>query len=121
MICTPSPWPPMSEWPTNLMPLDAMGFMRGSSRPCRAGTCDLAEHRAVGEARAAGIVEPENPAHQLTRGVQALDRLSVGVHHLRVRVDLQAAEAERDEIGRASCRTWAKRTVTHARVVLNRR
>src|SRR5687767_13987599 len=96
MIGTPSPWPPMSEWPTNLMPLDAMGFIRGSCRRSRAGSCDLAEHRAVGEPRAAGVVVPEDSAHQLTRGVQALDRLSVRVHHLRVRVDLQAAEAERD-------------------------
>src|SRR5687767_10952715 len=99
MTCTPSPWPPMSEWPTNLMPLDEMGFMRASCGLCRAGACDLAEHRAVGESRAAGIVEPEDPAHQLARGVQALDRLAVGIDHLRVRVDLQAAEAERDAAG----------------------
>src|SRR5829696_1148404 len=99
MICTPSPRPPISEWPTNLIPLDAIGFMRASCRPCRARTCDLAEHRTVGEPRAAGVVEPENSTHQLARGVEALDRLAVGVDHLRVGVDLQAAEAERDATG----------------------
>src|SRR5688572_13699564 len=86
----------MSEWPTNLMPLDEMGFMRASCGACCAGSCDLAEHRAVGEPRAAGVVEPEDPAHQLARRVEALDRLCVGVDHLRVGVDLQAAKAERD-------------------------
>src|SRR5687767_6840556 len=96
MTCTPSPCPPMSEWPTNLMPLDEMGFMRASRGPCCARSCDLAEHRTVGEPRAAGIVEPEDPAHQLARSVEALDRLAVRVDHLRVRVDLQAAKAERD-------------------------
>src|SRR5688572_2397346 len=93
MICTPSPWPPMPEWPTNLMPCDATAVLR------RARAGDLAEHRAVGEARAAGIVEPENPADQLTRGVEAGNGFSIRTQDLCVGVDPQAAETERDAAG----------------------
>src|SRR3990170_3405194 len=96
MTCTPSPRPSMSEWPTNLMPLAASGFTGMSCRPCRARSCDLAEHRTVGEPGAAGVVEPENAAHQLARGIESLDRLAVGTDHFRVGVDLQAAETEGD-------------------------
>src|SRR5687768_18017439 len=103
MTCTPSPRPPMSEWPTNLMPLAAMGFTRGSCRSCRARSCDPAEHRAVGQPGAAGVVEPEDAAHQLARSIEALDRLAVGIDHLRVGVDLQAAEAEGNPAGDGIC------------------
>src|SRR5688500_6261783 len=99
MICTPSPWPPMSEWPTNLMPLDAIGLIRALRRPRGARTGDLAEHRAVGQAGAARVVEPEDAAHQLARSIEALDRLAVGIDHLRVGVDLQAPETEGDPAG----------------------
>src|SRR5258708_38185392 len=57
------------------------------------------EHSAVGQARSARVVEPEDAADQLARGVQARDRLAVGADHPRVGIDLQAAERERDAAG----------------------
>src|SRR5258706_249483 len=67
--------------------------------PCRARARDPAEPRAVGQPGPAGIVEPEDAADQLARGVETGNRLAVGRDHLRIRVDLQAAEAERDAAG----------------------
>src|SRR5258706_15311695 len=67
--------------------------------PCRARARDPAEHRAVSQPGPAGIVEPEDAADQLARGVEARNRLAVGREHLRIRVDLEAAEAERDAAG----------------------
>src|SRR4051794_29836880 len=104
MTCTPSPWPPMSEWPTNLMPFAATGFILPSIlAPCRrcrrACAGNPAEYRAVSESRTTRIVEPEDAAHQLAGGVQAADQLAVRVDDLPVGVDLQAAEAERDAAG----------------------
>src|SRR2546422_302372 len=47
------------------------------ARASRARSGDAAEHRARGEAGAAGIVEIEQPADQLARGVEPVDRLVV--------------------------------------------
>ena len=65
--------------------------------PARGGRAgDLAEHRARGEPRAAGIVEIEQPADQLARRIEPADRLVVGIEHLAVGVDAHAAEREGD-------------------------
>src|SRR5262245_48617335 len=72
-----------------------------------AGSGDLTEHRAVGKARTARIVEPENPSHQLAGGVEAGDLPTVGIEHLAVRVDLQAAEAEGDAAGHRVGFEWS--------------
>src|ERR1700726_1461946 len=60
------------------------------------GAGDLAEHRAGHQARAARIVEIEQAADQFARGIEAADRLIVGVEHFAVGVDAQAAEGEGD-------------------------
>src|SRR5262245_55477028 len=63
------------------------------------GAGDAAEHRARGQAGAAGIVEVEQPAHKLARGIEPADRLVVGVEHLGIVVDSQAAEGEGNAAG----------------------
>src|SRR5689334_17678750 len=57
---------------------------------------DLAEHRARHEARAARIIEIEQPADQFAGRIQAGDRLLRDVEHAAVGVDPQAAERECD-------------------------
>src|SRR5215831_13061639 len=64
-----------------------------------AGAGDAPEHRARGQAGAAGIVEIEQPADQLARGIKPADRLVVGVHHLAIRCDAHTAEGEGDATG----------------------
>ena len=51
------------------------------------------------QAGAAGIVEIEQPADQFAGGIEAADRLVVGVEHLGVGVDAQPAERESDAAG----------------------
>src|ERR1700741_3824811 len=103
MTCTPSPWPPMSEWPTNLMPLDAIGFMRASCKSRGVCTGDLTEHRTVGEAGAAGVVEPEDAADQLARGVEPGNGLAVRAQDLFLKIYSHPAKTEgdaaRDRVG----------------------
>src|SRR5216684_4103573 len=65
----------------------------------RRGPGDLAEHRARGEAGAAGIIEIEQAADQLARRIEPADRLVVGVEHLAVVVDAQAPEREGNAAG----------------------
>src|SRR6266853_2531488 len=60
---------------------------------------DAPEYRAVRQAGAAGVVEVENSADELSSRVQPRDGLSVSGHHLRVRIDAQPAETERDAAG----------------------
>src|SRR5260221_2613252 len=69
-------------------------FMAGGVFPC-----NPPEYSAVCQARAPGIVEPEDAAYQLAGGIQAGNRRAVRAHHLRVGIDLQAAERERDAAG----------------------
>src|SRR5262245_40412599 len=63
---------------------------------------EMAEHRIAGLA-GAGRVVVKKQADNIARGKQALDRLVAGVDHPRLRIDLDAAEAEsdaaRDRIG----------------------
>src|SRR5215472_10099403 len=63
------------------------------------GTGDLAEHGARYESRAAGIIEIEQAADQFAGGIEAADRLIVGVEHFAIGVDTQAAEGEGDAAG----------------------
>src|SRR6185295_15364531 len=65
----------------------------------RAGSCDTTEYRTIGEPRAAWVVEPEDAAHQLARGIEARDQLAVRIDDLPLRIDLQAAKAERNAAG----------------------
>src|SRR5258708_39551544 len=60
---------------------------------------DAPEYRAVRQAGAAGVVEVENSADELSSRVQPRDGLSVRGHHLRVRIDAQPAETERAPAG----------------------
>src|SRR5262245_40646173 len=64
-----------------------------------AGAGDPAEYRAGGEPRSARIVEIEQSAHEFAGGVEATDRLVVGIEHLAVGVDAHAAERERYAAG----------------------
>src|SRR5437867_2943835 len=66
---------------------------------CRVRPGDASEHRAVGEAGSARIVEVEDSADQFTGRVQARYRISVGGYHLRAGVDAQPAEGEGDPAG----------------------
>ncbi len=59
----------------------------------------LAEDGARDEARSARIVEIEEAADQLAGRVETADRLVIGVEHLAVGVDAQAAEREGDAAG----------------------
>ncbi len=60
---------------------------------------DLAEHGARHQARAARIIEVEQAADQFARRIKAADRLIVGIEHLAVGIDAQAAERKRDAAG----------------------
>src|SRR4051812_6568347 len=57
---------------------------------------DAAEHRAGHEARASGIVEIEETADELPRGVETANRPIGHVEDVRGRVDLQSTERECD-------------------------
>src|SRR3954462_14136995 len=68
----------------------------GVSPARRAGSGDLAKHGAGHQPGAAGIVEVEDAANKLARGVEAGDRVHVAVDHLAaIRIDAHAAEGER--------------------------
>src|SRR5262245_49091899 len=60
---------------------------------------DAAEHRARGQPGAAGIVEIEQPAHELAGGIEDADRLVIGVEHLGVVSDAHTAEGEGEPAG----------------------
>src|SRR5262245_65516082 len=64
------------------------------ARPRGRGACDAAEHRARGQAGAAGIVEIEQSSDQFAGGIEAADRLVVGIEHFGVGGDAHAAEGE---------------------------
>src|SRR5262244_3676229 len=69
------------------------------ARPRGRGACDAAEHRARGQAGAAGIVEIEQPPDQFAGGIKAADRLVVGIEHFGVGGDAHAAEGEGKSAG----------------------
>src|SRR6266702_6706791 len=66
---------------------------------CRVRPGDASEHRAVGEAGSARIVQVEDSADQFAGRVQARYRISVGGYHLRAGVDAQPAEGGGDPAG----------------------
>src|SRR5437899_11451327 len=69
-------------------------------RSARGGAAgDAAERGARHEAGAAGVVVVEEPAHQLTGGVESADRPGFAVQHAALGGDVQAAERERDARG----------------------
>src|SRR3989442_9249349 len=63
------------------------------------GARDAAEHRARGQAGAAGIVEIEQSPDQFAGGIEAADRLVVGIEHFGVGGDAHAAEGEGEAAG----------------------
>src|SRR5256886_6140029 len=75
-------------------------FNLSGLRSARGGAAgDAAEHGARHEAGAAGVVVVEEPAHQLTGGVESADRPGFAVQHAALGGDVQAAERERDARG----------------------
>ena len=63
----------------------------------RAG--DLSEDRSIGQSGATGVVEIEDAADHFARRVEPRNRLELGVEDLRIGVDPQPAEGERDAAG----------------------
>src|SRR5262245_37694705 len=63
-----------------------------------AASGEMAEHHVAGLPGAGRVVVEEQSDHG-AGGVEALDRLVAGVDHARLRVDLDAAEAEGDAAG----------------------
>src|SRR5262245_5650493 len=72
---------------------------RRGARARRRGARDAAEHRARGQAGAAGIVEIEQSPDQFAGGIEAADRLVVGIEHLGVGGDAHAAKGEGEAAG----------------------
>src|SRR3974377_679861 len=69
---------------------------------------DAAEHGTRSQPGTAGIVEIEQPAHQLSRRVQAADRLVVGVEDFGVRGNPQSAESEGEAAGHRVALKWRR-------------
>src|ERR1700682_6533588 len=90
IFCTISAAPSSLSGPEILASISVLAGAAGR------GAGDLAEHRAGHQARAARIVEVEQAADQFARGVEAADRLIIGVEHLAVGINAQAAEGEGD-------------------------
>src|SRR3984957_12087056 len=88
IFCTISAAPSWLSWPETLASISVLAGAAGR------GAGDLPEHRAGHQARAARIVEIEQAADQFARGIEAADRLIVGVEHFAVGVDAQAAEGK---------------------------
>src|SRR5262245_14432893 len=78
---------------SNSIPRSILARARGR------GARDAAEHRARGQAGAAGIVEIEQSPDQFAGGIEAADRLVVGIEHLGVGGDAHAAEGEGEAAG----------------------
>src|SRR5258708_31553283 len=93
ILCTISLAPSWLSEPETLASISVLAGAAGRS----AG--DLAEHRAGHQARAARIVEVEQAADQFAGGIEAADRLGVGVEHFAVGVDAKPAEGEGDAPG----------------------
>src|ERR1700676_3572937 len=93
IFCTISAAP---SWLSEPETLAAISILAGAARR---GAGDLAEHRAGHQAGAARIVEIEQAADQFARGIEAADRLIVGVEHFAVGVDAKSAEGEVDPAG----------------------
>ena len=73
-----------------------------SSGPCRFGgrpPGNTPENCTRGQARAAGIVVTKQAPNHLPTSVQSLDRRPITGQHLRVLIDAQPAEGERDSAG----------------------
>src|SRR5436190_13151769 len=99
-----SPYPATDDWPltTDASPLTTHHSPSGitaASPGAGRSAGDAAEHGAVGEARAARIVEIEDAANHLARGVQTGDRRAVGIDDACAGVDLDAAEGEGEAAG----------------------
>src|ERR1700684_4390739 len=88
IFCTISAAPSWLSGPETLASISVLAGAAGR------GAGDLAEHRAGHQAGAARIVEVEQAADQFARGIEAADRLIVGVEHFAVGVDARAAEGE---------------------------
>src|SRR5215813_9831096 len=67
---------------------------------------DAAEHRTGGQAGPTGIVEVKQSAHQFTGGIEAADRLVVGIEHFGVGGDAHAAEGEGEAAGHRVALEW---------------
>src|SRR5262249_37432061 len=78
---------------SNSIPRSILARARGRSAR------DAAEHRARGQAGAAGIVEIEQSPDQFAGGIEAADRLVVGIEHFGVGGDAHAAEGEGEAAG----------------------
>src|SRR5260370_32295687 len=68
---------------------------------CGGTSRDFAEDRTVSEAGPTGVIEIEEAADELARGVEAGNRPLRGIEHPPVGVDAQAAKSERDAARRA--------------------
>src|SRR5580704_15319041 len=88
IFCTISAAPSWLSEPETLASISVLTGTAGR------GAGDLAEHRAGHQAGAARIVEVEQAADQFARGIEAADRLVVGIEHFAVGIDAQAAEGE---------------------------
>src|SRR5262245_44801866 len=78
---------------SNSIPRSILARARGR------GARDAAEHRTRGQAGTAGIVEVKQSAHQFAGGIEAADRLVVGIEHLGIGGDAHAAEGKGEAAG----------------------
>src|SRR6202051_4582749 len=84
----------ISATPSSLSEPETLASISVLAGAAGRGAGNLAEHRAGHQSGAARIVEIEQAADQFARGIEAADRLIVGVEHFAVGVDAQAAERE---------------------------
>src|ERR1700757_2444079 len=78
---------------SNSIPRSILARARGR------GARDAAEHRARGQAGAAGIVEIEQSPDQFAGGIEAADRLVVGIEYFGVGGDAHTAEGKGEAAG----------------------
>src|SRR3954465_9396767 len=84
--------------------------MRSDSRLApRCGRArDPAEHRAVRESAAAGVIEPEDAPDELARSEQARDRLAIGAQDSCLSIYLQTPKTEGDPAGHGVGLEWGR-------------
>src|SRR5690606_17643697 len=76
---------------------------------CRArgiGSSDLTEHRTRGQTCAAGVVEIEQATHHLATRIEPWNYFPIGVDHVGISVDTQAAEGECDSTRHVERLIW---------------
>src|SRR5581483_10174522 len=89
-------------WHESVAPADGVSSARRLARDGElsgAFSGKFPEHRAIGQAGAARIVEIEHAAHELAAREQSRYRRVVLVEHLRLGGNLEPAERERDAGG----------------------